>query len=143
MGVQETVHFARDDPEPFMPHLRYLFSQLVRPRSAVAARTATVGLLEAAKSQPMRSEAGLQETVDRHFDAASEEWRTIYLKRSVLGLIYQERRAVAPAGKEPRWACRMGRVCWRMGCGAGLTSVALAERGLDVTAVDLCRPWSS
>ena len=133
-GVQETVYFARDDLAPFMRHLRYLFSQFVRPRSAVA-RTETVRLLEAAKSERKRSEVGLQETVDRHFEAASEEWRTIYLKRSVLGLIYQERREIALAWTDALGLPHGARVL-EIGCGAGLTSVALAERGLDVTAVD-------
>jgi SAM-dependent methyltransferase len=76
-----------------------------------------------------------QRLVDRHFDAAADYWKAIYEQTTVYALIHQERMATAL-----KWIDELalpgGAEVLEIGCGAGLTSVALAERGFAVTATD-------
>ena len=76
-----------------------------------------------------------QDRVDQHFESAAQDWKTVYGEQTVDGLTYQQRRATALA-----WIDGLGlpdgALALEIGCGAGLTSVALAERGLLVTAID-------
>lgn len=76
-----------------------------------------------------------QDLVDGHFETAADYWKEIYEARTVYGTIHRERTATAL-----RWidelALPVGTEVLEVGCGAGLTSVALAERGLAVTATD-------
>lgn len=83
----------------------------------------------------MQSGAPRQEQVDRLFESTAQDWKTIYGEQTVYGLTYQERRATALD-----WIDRLGlpdgAPVLEIGCGAGLTAVALAGRGLSVTAID-------
>jgi ubiquinone/menaquinone biosynthesis C-methylase UbiE len=77
----------------------------------------------------------LQGRVDRYFDSAAGYWRTIYEDTTAYAVIHQERQARAL-----EWVSQLelepDAPVLEIGSGAGLTSVALAERGLRVTATD-------
>jgi D-aspartate ligase len=134
-GVRETIYFARDDLAPFWRAWSYALGRALGPvrrslRSAKASRTPA-----RTNERTVRSGARWQEQVDRHFESAAMDWKTIYEEQTVYGLIHQERRATALD-----WinglALPDGAAVLEIGCGAGLTSVALAECGLNVTAID-------
>lgn len=77
----------------------------------------------------------MQQLVTKHFDAEASRWRDLYWQTDVFSVIAQHRRAVALA-----WVHRLApppssRVL-EVGCGAGLTATALAQRGLVVDATD-------
>ena len=134
-GVQETVYFAHDDLAPFWragAHALDGALRAVRPSAPSAGAGRPPARTEA---RTARSGALRQEQVDRHFESAAQDWRTIYEEQTVFGLIHQERRATALD-----WinglALPGGASVLEIGCGAGLTSVALAESGLNVTAID-------
>jgi SAM-dependent methyltransferase len=76
-----------------------------------------------------------QGLVDRHFEVAAGYWKAIYEEPTVYGAIYQERRSTALSWID-ELALPGGTTVLEIGCGAGLTSVALAERGFEVTATD-------
>jgi ubiquinone/menaquinone biosynthesis C-methylase UbiE len=76
-----------------------------------------------------------QKEVDSYFRNAVSTWEDIYHQRSELGVMIQERQAVVLT-----WIRELGlsvheRIL-EVGCGAGLTTVALAESGHSVVAVD-------
>jgi D-aspartate ligase len=133
-GIQETVHFAHDDVAPFWrawSHACGAAIAAVRTWSSAGAGKTPVH----AGMRTVRSSAGQQEQVNQHFESAAQEWKSIYEEQTVYGLIHQERRATALD-----WIDGIGlpdgAPVLEIGCGAGLTSVALAERGLLVTAID-------
>lgn len=76
-----------------------------------------------------------QHLVDRHFEATADQWTAIYRQATVFGVIHQERRATALNWIDDL-GLPQGESVLEIGCGAGSTSVALAERGYDVTASD-------
>lgn len=76
-----------------------------------------------------------QARVDRLFASESEAWRQLYEERTVYGAIHQGRLAWA-LEEIDRLDLPSGAHVLEIGCGAGLTSVALAQRGLRVTAID-------
>jgi ubiquinone/menaquinone biosynthesis C-methylase UbiE len=80
-------------------------------------------------------DTGHQEQVDRHFESTAQDWKTIYEERTVYGLVHQERRATALDWID-ELALPDGASVLEIGCGAGLTSAALAERGMHVAAID-------
>jgi ubiquinone/menaquinone biosynthesis C-methylase UbiE len=88
------------------------------------------------KTTGVKQDAGQrQKNVDFHFRNAVSTWDEIYHQRSALGVIMQERQAVVLT-----WIRELGlplneRIL-EVGCGAGLTTVALAEGGYPVVAVD-------
>ena len=76
-----------------------------------------------------------QKQVDDYFRNAVSTWEDIYEQESTLGVIIQERQAavltwIRELGLPPR------EQILEVGCGAGLTTVALAQRGYAVVAVD-------
>jgi ubiquinone/menaquinone biosynthesis C-methylase UbiE len=75
-----------------------------------------------------------QKLVNDHFQAYATEWKDLYNRAGVFEVIHQERRnavlAIVDAiGVHPSPILEIG-------CGAGLTSVALAKRGHVVNALD-------
>jgi D-aspartate ligase len=134
-GVRETIYFAHDDLAPFWRAWSYALGDALGAlrrslRSAGPSRT-----LPRTQPRTVRSSARRQEQVDRHFESAAMDWKTIYEQQTVDGLVYQERQATAL-----NWIDGLGlpdgAPVLEIGCGAGLTAVALAEHGLSVTAID-------
>jgi 2-polyprenyl-6-hydroxyphenyl methylase/3-demethylubiquinone-9 3-methyltransferase len=76
-----------------------------------------------------------QHRVNVYFGAAAAYWRDIYSQEDVCGAIYQERRARALDLVKSLCLPARARIL-EIGCGAGLTSVALARLGYLVDAVD-------
>jgi ubiquinone/menaquinone biosynthesis C-methylase UbiE len=79
-----------------------------------------------------------QRTVDKYFTAAAKEWDEIYELDTVYARIHQERRRIVLSMAENVAVPLEARVL-EVGCGAGLATVALAERGYAVEAVDTVR----
>jgi D-aspartate ligase len=130
-GVEEAAWFARDDPAPFLAMCRSAAAMVAakagRSRRAVVAAPAAGGGDPAA--------AARQRLVTARFQTRTRYWEDIYDGEDVVSVIHQHRRALAL-----EWVARLGlpdgaRVL-EVGAGAGLTSVALAGRGYQVTAVD-------
>ncbi len=77
----------------------------------------------------------LQKRTDAHFEASSAYWKEIYEFGDVDATIYRDRRSAVLAlvqklGLSVEWPIL------EIGCGSGLTSVALAQDGYTVQAVD-------
>jgi ubiquinone/menaquinone biosynthesis C-methylase UbiE len=72
---------------------------------------------------------------DAYFDQESGFWKEIYAKEDVYAVLHQHRQALALS-----WIDSLdlpkGSSVLEVGCGAGLMSVALAQRGFRVEAVD-------
>ena len=83
-----------------------------------------------------RSAQASQSRVTAHFEVESPRWETIYEANDVVAVIHQRRLAIALSWVD---AMRLpaGTQVLELGCGAGLASVALAERGFDVQATDV------
>jgi ubiquinone/menaquinone biosynthesis C-methylase UbiE len=81
------------------------------------------------------SRADIQARVVGRFESAASFWSDIYRGQDVFSIVHQRRREIALA-----WAdavgLRNGARALEIGCGAGLTAVALAQRGLVVEATD-------
>ena len=76
-----------------------------------------------------------QKRTDAHFEAASAYWKEIYEYADVEATIYRERRSVV-LGLVRKLALSTEWPILEIGCGSGLTSVALAQDGYTVQAVD-------
>ncbi len=74
--------------------------------------------------------------VGDYFESGATFWKTVYSGGDVYALIYQERLARVLAWID-ELALPAGARALDIGCGAGLLSVALAQRRLSVTAIDL------
>ena len=80
-------------------------------------------------------EASRQQLVDTHFRAHVDQWRDVYNETFVEGAIYRKRQEIVL-----RWidelAIPTGEKVLEIGCGAGRCTVALAQRGYLVQAMD-------
>src|SRR5260221_13254232 len=83
----------------------------------------------------MASHRRQQEKVGAYFQSMSSYWTDIYASGSVQGKVYRERQAAALAWIDSL-ALVPGSKVLEIGCGAGFLSVALAQRGLRVHAID-------
>ncbi|TLY33464.1 MAG: class I SAM-dependent methyltransferase [Ignavibacteria bacterium] len=82
--------------------------------------------------QQMGSE---QERVNALFDAGSAYWTDVYTDHDVFGVIYRQRRDIALGLVDELSLPKASRIL-EAGCGAGLTTVALAGRGYTIDAID-------
>jgi SAM-dependent methyltransferase len=71
-----------------------------------------------------------------YFEARAPFWRDIYQNEDVFAVIHQERRAVVLSIVD-QLAIERGSSALEIGCGAGITSVAIAQRGYTVEATDV------
>src|SRR5215471_11128507 len=83
----------------------------------------------------MQTHANPQQEVNEYFESSSDYWKDIYCEDELLPRIYQDRHNTTLA-----WIRKLGlrkdaRIL-EVGCGAGLTSVALAKDGYTVDAMD-------
>jgi ubiquinone/menaquinone biosynthesis C-methylase UbiE len=85
--------------------------------------------------QPNTQSDRQQRLVDELFDTQATYWRDTYKERDILGIIYQQRQTVALRYIDGLKLARTARVL-EIGCGAGLMTVALANRGFKVEAID-------
>ena len=80
-------------------------------------------------------ESSQQQLVDAHFRAHVGQWRDVYNEAFVEGAIYRKRQEIVL-----RWidelAMPTGEQVLEIGCGAGRCTVALAQRGYLVQAMD-------
>src|SRR5258708_27071618 len=76
-----------------------------------------------------------QQQVNAYFQSQSSYWEDIYSSSGVQGEVYRERQAAALAWIDSL-ALVPGSKVLEIGCGAGFLSVALAQRGLRVQAID-------
>jgi len=79
-----------------------------------------------------------QTSVDKYFKAAAKQWEEIYELDTLYARIYQERRRIVLSMAKSVVLPVEARVL-EVGCGAGLATVALAESGYAVEAVDTVR----
>jgi len=79
-----------------------------------------------------------QKSVDRYFEVAAKQWDEIYELDTLYAHIHQERGRIVLLMAENVALSADARVL-EIGCGAGLATVALAERGYVVEAVDTVR----
>ena len=137
-GVEEAAWFARDDLAPFLAMCRS--AATMAAAKAARSRHGRGGPPPAGCGRPAGGDAshpatGRQRLVTACFQTHARYWEDIYDGSDVTSRIYQHRRALALD-----WVDRLGlpdgAPVLEVGAGAGLTAVALAERGYQVTAVD-------
>lgn len=83
----------------------------------------------------LKSTVEHQELVDIHFRNSANYWRNLYNANGLFEVIHQQRRAIV-LGLVEELALPAGSHILEIGCGAGLTTIALAQRGFTVQAVD-------
>lgn len=79
-----------------------------------------------------------QNRVDNIFNNQSKVWQEAYLKKNSLGVIIKKRQAVALEYIDGLSLPKTAHVL-EIGCGAGFMTIALAERGFKVEAIDHAR----
>ena len=75
-------------------------------------------------------------SVRTYFESEALFWRSIYVREDVYAVIYQDRQA-AVLSQVDRLSLPTRAKVLDIGCGAGLTSVSLAQRGFLVDAMDV------
>jgi cyclopropane fatty-acyl-phospholipid synthase-like methyltransferase len=88
---------------------------------------------------PATSAQSPQAEVNDHFRRSAGYWREIYERNGVEAALYRLRREAALALIEKLGLPSLSNIL-EVGCGAGLTAVALAERGYRVGAIDSIAP---
>ena len=73
--------------------------------------------------------------VNTYFKAKAQEWEEIYAQKDVYAVIHQQRQTLVLAMVD-KLGLPPGEQVLEIGCGAGLTTAALASRGYSVDAVD-------
>jgi SAM-dependent methyltransferase len=76
-----------------------------------------------------------QNLVTAHFDATTPEWEEVYTRQGVYATAYQLRMATVLSLLD-NLSLPVDSRCLEIGCGPGLTTIALAERGYVVNAID-------
>lgn len=76
-----------------------------------------------------------QKSINAYFEASAAYWKKVYESEDVWSTTYQERRSVV-LGLVQQLQVSAECPILEIGCGAGLTSVALARNGYAVEAVD-------
>jgi ubiquinone/menaquinone biosynthesis C-methylase UbiE len=76
-----------------------------------------------------------QRLVNSHFHSSASYWTEVYRNETVEAAIYRQRHEVVLSIVAELGLPQGSRIL-ELGCGAGLTSVALAQRGYQVEAVD-------
>ena len=79
-----------------------------------------------------------QKLVDSYFHSGSQTWKEIYEREDVHALIHQQRRIIVLRLIDNLNLSLDSRML-EVGCGAGSTTVALAQRGYVVNAIDSVR----
>jgi len=79
-----------------------------------------------------------QSEVTSYFEQDASFWNEIYRRRDVFSRIYQHRLAATLAWVD-QLRLSTDQQILDLGCGAGLTAIALARRGFQVTALDSAR----
>ena len=80
-------------------------------------------------------ESDHQHTVNTYFQATALDWDNIYAEGNVYAVIHQQRKECVLTMVD-QLGLAQDQLILEVGCGAGLTTVALARRGYHVTAVD-------
>lgn len=87
-------------------------------------------------SEAVQQSEAYAASVRRYFESEASFWRSIYARDDVYAVIYQHRQA-AVLSEVDRLAWPTGARALDIGCGAGMTSVSLAQRGFLVEAMDV------
>jgi ubiquinone/menaquinone biosynthesis C-methylase UbiE len=82
-----------------------------------------------------REPAEIQHRVDARFDRATSYWKDVYAGKDVASVVYQHRQTLALAFSD-QLGLPPGSAALEVGCGAGLMTVALAQRGFQIHAMD-------
>jgi ubiquinone/menaquinone biosynthesis C-methylase UbiE len=77
-----------------------------------------------------------QERVTAYFDSQAQYWKEIYKRRDAFSVTYQQRMATVLAWVDGLMLPAGSRIL-EVGCGAGFTTIALAQRGFFVEAQDV------
>src|ERR1700682_6403849 len=79
--------------------------------------------------------AAVQEHVNAHFASSASYWDGVYRGDTLQGLIYQRRQAAVLSSVDAA-ELTAGAPVLEIGCGAGHLTIRLAERDLEVEAID-------
>src|SRR5207244_3148041 len=110
----------------------------IESRAMGAARGEVMSTMQRLVSErlvDLNSTVEQQKRVDIHFRYSANYWRDLYNANGLFEVIHQQRRAIV-LGLVDELALPSGSHILEIGCGAGLTTIALAQRGFTVQAVD-------